>query len=322
MTVSRVINNSPSVSPETRGRVQAIIEEMGYKLNVLAQNLSKGMGLEIGGVITGIEQVFSRYYFMEIIRNLEKVLDQEGHSLFIFNVVETRHREKVEKKLKVISDYYHSKVLKGVIVLGPPEHDERIKYLSENGVKGIAIGGKLTDPNFGYVDVDNYESAKKLILHILGCGHKHIAIINGPHYLTAAQEREAAFCETIKQHGLKVKKEYVTNGGFLKEGGREAARQLLRLKNPPTAIFAANDDMALGAYEAIYERGLKIPQDISIAGFDNIDKAAEVSPPLTTVAQPYSMIGELTGRHFIQQDFQVKTELPGLLIERSSFTSI
>lgn len=318
MTVSRVINDSSRVHKRTRERVHDIIREVGYTRNIFAHSLSKGSFLDVVGVITGIENVFSKYYFMEMMRVLEKGLDKYNHSLFLFNVVEMEKQHLVDRRLRVICDQYHSRAIKGVVVLGPPEKDERLNYLSENGVKGIAVGGRFRDENFGYIDVDNAEGVRMMVNHLASKGYNRVSVINGPLYLSSAVERENAFVLAMKENGLSIREEYIRYGGFNTESGKIEAEKIINCPERPDVIFAMNDDMAVGAYEAIQEANLRIPEDIAVVGFDDIDAASSMNPSLTTIAQPYKQIGNIVANAFEAQDFDMELKVPPILVERKS----
>ena len=322
-TVSRVINNFKNIDPQTREKVLNILKKRNYNVNRLAKHLSQGKGLDVIGVIGGIYDLLGRYYYVEFIRQMEKYLEEKDHALFIFNVIGDQKSEQFRKKIDVLCDYYHSRIVKGYIMLAPIENDLKIEYLSKKGVKGIAIGSRLDDENFGYVDVDSKEGAKKIVTYLIDRGHQKIALINGYLGLSSAKEREAAFYEVMKQYKLPIRKEYVTCGFYSREGGRDAAHKLLTLKDPPTAIFAANDDMAVGVYEAAQTLNLKIPEDISLVGFDNnLEVLAGRKPLLTTMGQPYAMMGEMAAFYLEREEFSVKSILSPVLIERDSVKNI
>ena len=202
-----------------------------------------------------------------------------------------------------------------------PEKDERLSFLSGNGVKGIAVGSKFKNENFGYIDVNNTEGVGIMVNYLVKKGHSKIAVINGPAYLTSAQEREQAFYAAMLGHGLKLPKEYVVSGGFNVESGRIAARKIFSCKEWPTAIFAMNDDMAKGVYEEAKVLGIRIPEDISVVGFDDLDFAKDLKPGLTTIGQPFSAIGSIVARRFETQDFDIEAEVSPVLVERNSVCS-
>jgi LacI family transcriptional regulator len=322
MTVSRVINNSSAVKEDTRARILKIIEREGYQPNVLARTLSSGVSLDVVGVITGIENVFSTYYFMELMRQLETQLDRYDHSVFLFNVIETENTERIEKKLKIICDQYHAHALKGVIVIGPPEKDARLEFLSAQGVRGIVIGSSLVNAHFGSVDVDNAAGTRMLVEYVFSRGHRRIAAIHGPDYLLSARERRQAFYEALNGCGLKIKPAYEGVGGFNRRGGYLAARDILTQAERPSVIICANDDMALGAYEACAESGVHVPSDISIVGFDNTDGAATAEPQLTTIGQPFHQIATIVSKAFSSHEFTIQKKVPPVLVERSSVARV
>lgn len=318
MTVSRVINNSQAVKDETRKRILEIIAAEGYQPNILARTLSSGVSLDVVGVISGIENVFSTYYFMELMRQLETHLDAYDHSVFLFNVIETDERERIEKKLKIICDQYYAHALKGVIVLGPPEKDARLDFLAEHGVTGLVIGSTASSGNFGSVDIDNTAGMRMLMDSVLACGHRRIGAIHGPDYLSSARERQAAVYAVLKERGLRLDPAWEGCGGFNRRGGYLAARDILSRDTRPSVIVCANDDMAFGVYDVCAELGVRIPADISVVGFDNTDMSSQVNPQLTTIGQPFHQIAEIVSHACAAHSFLIKEKVQPVLIERSS----
>ena len=142
MTVSRVINNFPYVKEETRKKINKIIKKYNYNVNLTAQNLAKGTSLNLFCLLTGIENLFDTFYFIQIIREVEKHLNKKNHMLFITNILNMPDVSYFNEKLEIISNLFHSKIIKGVIILGAAINDDRINYLSEKNVKGIIIGSK------------------------------------------------------------------------------------------------------------------------------------------------------------------------------------
>ncbi len=316
-TVSRVLNNSPYVNANTREKIKSIIEEENYTVNVFAQNLRKGKSFNLIGLITNINNLFSKYYFTSIIQSIENYLENQGHTLFIINLLDTDNAN-IQRKIELLSNFYYSKLIKGFIVLAPAMDDKRVECLSRNNVKGVIIGSKSKSKNFGYVDVNNTDGVKKIIKHIIDKGHRDIAIINGPADLSSAIERRDAFYKIMSRYNFSIPEEYIVDGGYIREGGRAAAEKLFSLNKPPTAIFAANDDMAMGVYDAAKLFGLNIPRDIAVAGFDNIAEADAVAPSLTTIGQPFELMAEIAAQCLIKNNFNVAIELPATLIIRGS----
>ncbi len=316
-TVTRVINNMPHVKEKIRKKVRSIIEKYDYNVNMVAKSLSKGKGFDLVGLITNIDNLFGRFYFTQIIQGVEMYLEKNGYSLVIINLLD-QINEGLEKKINIFSGFYYSHLVKGYIVLAPAADDPRVERLGKNHVNGIVIGSKSKDAHFGNIDIDNKKGVYKLIDEMVRKGHRKIAIIKGPKHLTSAIEREAGFRDRMKYHKIAVKSSYVVCGDYTRNGGQIAANILFSLKEPPTAVFAANDDMACGVYDEAQKRGLIIPDDIAVGGFDDIDLASQLNPPLTTLAQPLKLMGERAAECLIQKRWDSKILLPAVLMKRKS----
>ena len=318
MTVSRVINKSSNVRAETKERIERIIDEQGYQRNLLAGSLSKGVALDVVAIITGIENIFGKYYFTELIKQIEEALDEYGFSVYIYNVLETENKEVIEKKLKIISDSYYSKMIKGAIVLAPPIGDMRIEYLSKHNVKGVVVGSDYADENFSCINIDDKKSVINIVDYLVSLGHKEIAMLTGPSYMDSAIMREKAFILAMKKNNLPIRNEFIKCGSYNRCGGKLAALELLSYKKRPSAIFASNDDMALGVYDALKELGLEIVHDVSVVGFDDIYEARELKPALTTIAQPYKKYANLIAEIFYKGEYMKCSNLEANFIKRDS----
>ncbi len=316
-TVSRVLNDSPYVNEDTRKRIKNIIQKRKYNVNILAKNLAKGQSVNLVGLITNIEDLFGKCYFTKIIQSIEKHLELNDHSLFIINLLDSINTD-IRSKLDTISGFYHSNLIKGFIILAPAVDDKRVEFLSENNVKGIVIGSKTNAKNFGSIDVNNKKGVYQMVSYMIKKGHKKIAIINGPGHLSSAKERGEAFLKIMKDHNIPINEKYIVNGTYTREGGIRAAKEILSLKNRPSAIFAANDDMAQGVYDVAESYGFSIPGDIAVGGFDDIDISTDLKPSLTTISQPFSEIGAFVADCMIKQKDNIKIEMPVTLIKRDS----
>lgn len=323
MTVSRVINNFPYIKNETRKKVQKIINKHNYNINYTAKNLASGKSLDLICILTGIQQVLDSPYFVKIIKAIEESLNAKEHVLFLTNIVDFDDEKQKFERLEMLKNLHLSRIIKGFVILGPTVGDYHLKYLSDNGAKGMIIGGKWTMNNFGYVDINNKECVKIVMDHLIKNGHKKIALITGPvDYTTAAKEREEAYYSVLSDNNIKIRKDYIYYGDFSKESGVKALRKFLRLKDSPTAIFASNDDMALGVYEEAKNQKIKIPKDLSVCGFDDIEEASKADPPLTTISQPFFQFGDYSADAIVNQNFNTKIEVIGKLEKRGSVGKI
>ena len=280
MTASRAINNRSGVSRETRDHVLKVAADLGYVVNRAAQKLSGGRSHIIGVIATDLEN----QYTSALIASTSEAAWEAGYETLIYSHVEREKRPSgsVMQLLRQISD--------GVIAVLPLEFG----YLGELAsihIPVITVDHRGEHAEFPSVATDCYEGARTAVRHLIDLGHRRIAYIAGDERLASARDRRRAYIETMAQHGLGFDSSLIVAGDFTQNRGFEATTELLSLANPPTAIFAANDLSAFGAIAAIREAGWRVPDDISVVGFDDIPAAAQFFPALTTVRQPLHQIG-------------------------------
>ena len=285
-TVSRVINDHPSVSDETRKRVLQAIEECGYRPHAVARSLATRKTNILAIVVPeSVTKLFTDPYFPLMLRGATEACNRRGYqlilSLFTVSMDSKRLRDSVLR----------SGYIEGVISANASLDDELIPSLLKEGLPFITIG-RHPDPRVGYVDVDNAGGARMATEYLLRLGHRRIAVITGPGDMTPAQDRLAGFQAALAPYRVDLPDEWIVEGDFTETGGRRAMEQLLVHK--PTAVFVSSDSMAIGAVRAIKEEGLRVPGDISVIGFDDIPSAETAEPALTTVRQPIESLGEMT----------------------------
>jgi len=289
MTVSRVINGKANVRPATRERIQRAITKVKYRPNVGARRLSGGRTYQflmiynnpnvgwIGEFLVGT---------MHACRNIGYHLLIEGVGDFEGEATETP----IDYK-EVASILDHSRV-DGVILPPPICFDRRVlDIVRDHAIPCVRVAGTAMRDFHLRVSVDNFAAAYEIANHLISLGHEKIAIIKGPEEYVASALRYEGFAASIRDHGLKIPSTYIRTGRFDVESGNEAARELLRLENRPTAIFASNDEMAAGVLAAAQEQRLHVPNELSVAGFDDAHIALSVWPPLTTIRQPLREMG-------------------------------
>jgi len=284
-TVSRVINNHPNVSATTRARVKAAIEKCGYRPHAVARSLATNRTNILGMVIPeAVTKLFTDPYFPLMLRGATEACNRNGYqlilSLFTASVDPATMHDRV-----VRSGY-----LDGVLVANVSLDDGLIPSLLVDGIPFITIGRHPED-RVNYVDVDNVGGARMAVEHLIRLGHKRIGTITGPLDMTPGQDRLDGFRNVMNAHRLPVTEGLVAEGDFTEAGGRAAMVRLLR--EAPTAVFAASDSMAIGAIKAIRAADLRVPEDISVIGFDDVPSAVTIEPELTTVRQPIERAGQL-----------------------------
>lgn len=280
MTASRAINNRSGVSGETRQHVLKVAADLGYVVNRAAQKLSGGRSHIIGVIATGLETEFTG----SLLAAISEAAWQAGYETLVYFHVDREKRPSggVMQMLRQISD--------GVISVLPLEFGYLGEIASIN-IPVITIDHRGEHAEFPSIATDCYAGARAAIRHLIDLGHRRIAYIAGDERLASARDRHHAYVDTIAQHGLDNDPELVVAGDFTQNCGFVGMQRLLALAAPPSAVFCANDVTAFGAVAAIREAGLRVPDDVSVIGFDDIPSAAQFYPPLTTVRQPLQQIG-------------------------------
>lgn len=280
MTASRAINNRSGVSGKTREHVLRVAAELGYVVNRAAQKLSGGRSHIVGIIAADLENPF----ISAVVTGASQAAWSAGYEALVYSQAnrEKRPPGSVMQLLRQISD--------GIIAVLPLEYGY-LGDLAAINIPVITIDHRGKHAEFPSIATDSYEGGRIAVRHLAELGHERIAFIAGDERLASAKDRRRAYMETMAQLGLKRDPALIVSGDFIQMGGFVATQKLLALKRPPTAIFAANDMSAFGAIAAIREVGLKIPEDISVIGFDDIPAAAQVYPALTTIRQPIHQMG-------------------------------
>ncbi len=282
MTVSRVLNNLSIVKTATREKVLSSVEHLNYSPNQAARNLAGGRSTRIC-LLYGNP---SSAYLGELLIGALEAVGAYGYQLIVNRVPEDISPEVLRKDLYKTWDG---------LIISPPMSDVKgiRRLLNEEKFPTVYLGSFVDKARAHEMGIDDYQASIDMIEFLVGLGHKRIGFIQGhPNHRISAR-RLAGVEEGLKRAGLPTGGSLVVPGFFTYRSGMEAGLQLLKEKNPPTAIFAANDDMAAGVLAAASEMGLKVPRDVSVVGFDDSPIATTVWPNLTTIRQPLS---ELAGR--------------------------
>ncbi len=279
-TVSRVVNNSPhKVNPKTRKKVLEAIRELDYRPNALATGLHKKKTMTIGIIIPDI----SNPYYAEIVRGIQDMADRHGYAIILLNT--DRNRDRIIKHIYFLRE----KSADGIIFSGGVIAGERVlSSLKDLRDRVVVIGRHRVD--FPAVLIDNVGGAIKATRYLIELGHRRIGFIGGPDQSISARDRLSGYRNAMTQSRFPVEKGLVRKGDFTPKSGYLSSRDLF-LKEKPTAIFAANDQMAFGAVRAVEEMGLDVPGEVSVVGFDNIPFSSYSTPPLTTIDIPKYQIG-------------------------------
>ena len=281
MTVSRVINNSGYISQETRRRVEEAIAELGYVPNALARSLRFKQTKTIALVLTDITNPF----FTTVARGVEDVASEQGFSVMFCNTDESPNEE--ANYLNVLVQ----KQVDGVLLVPARCSVDSVAFLQERSVPFVILDRHIDGVNVDTVRCDSEQGAYELMRHLLDLGHERIAILSGSLEVSTSADRVAGYRRAFAEAGLAHDPDLVFYGSFTQESGYRATQQALALTPKPTAIFAANNFIAVGALRVIREMGLRVPEDISVVTIDDPLASLVIEPFLTVVAQPAYQMG-------------------------------
>ncbi|WP_114240867.1 LacI family DNA-binding transcriptional regulator [Dyella sp. C9] len=305
-TVSRVLNEESSVKESTRQRVLAAMESMNYRPSPAARGLAGSRSFLVAMLYDNNNNPASTY-LAEIQDGVLDACDAHRYSMMV-SPVRMRDKDFTRRVDALVSDHH----VDGV-VLTPPLTDSAplLQRLKEHGVPHASISPVQHKGTIG-VCMDEQQAARALVEHLVALGHRRIAHIVGIADHGASRWRLAGYKDALAGAGIPLDPDYVVQGEFTFGSGVIAARQLFALPALPTAIFAANDDMAAGVMWAANERGLKVPRDLSVCGFDDTPMAVQLWPPLTTVRQPSREMGKLAALQLMDL---LRGRGPGLLVQ-------
>ncbi len=301
-TVSRVLNGYEHVSPAKRERVTDAMEQLGYTVNLQARSLAGGRM----GIIGMLVHDLSNPYAAQIVQGVDASLQQVEYELALY----TTHLR--SSKEVTFANMLAQGSVDGLIVSLPLIPEAYLRKLSERGFPYVVITDLKEFDDFSpAVGITNWQGAYDGTRYLLELGHRRIGLVGGAATMRSASERFDAYQTALADFGVPFDPDLVQRGDYVPERGFEAANLLLDLPAPPTAIFATNDSSAQGVYNAVMTRGLRIPDDISILGFDDIPLASYLHPPLTTVRQPMIDLSRTAVEILVRQ-----IEQPGLPIEQ------
>lgn len=286
-TVSRVVNNNPNVKPQTRKKVFEAIERLGYRPNAVARGLASKKTTTVGVVIPDI----SNSIFSEVARGIEDIAN-----MYHYNIILSNADKKKEKEIRVINTLLEKQV-DGLLFMGGAITEEHIQAFKTSSVPVVLCATADEQRTIPSVDIDHEKAAFDAVNVLLENGHRDIAMISGTLQDPAnGFARYQGYKKALEAANIPLREELVRIGNYRYESGLEVTKYFLELDNRPTAIFAATDEMAIGAIHTLQDNGLKVPEDMSVISVDNIRMASMVRPLLTTVAQPMYDIGAVAMR--------------------------
>lgn len=299
-TVSRILNGTAAVADDKRQAVEEAIARLGFVPNPVARGLAGGRTLSVGVVTQAIDSPF----YGVALRGIEDTLDKAGYSpLFV-----SGHWNAVEEARCI--DMLRARRVDGIIVLDGRLADSALRACAR-ALPLVVTGRKLKAANLFAMQFNNFEGARLATEHLLALGHQRIAFIAGDAGHPDALERERGYRAALEAAGRPFDPALMVPGLFHEEGGLAAIERLLEARQRFTAIFAANDQMAVGACLTLHRQGMRVPQDMSVVGFDDLLASRHTLPPLTTVHQPAYEMGQLAAQAMLQM---LQGERPSVVV--------
>jgi DNA-binding LacI/PurR family transcriptional regulator len=285
-TVSRALRGLPDVAAPTRERVVVAARDLDYVASPYAARLASGRTHSVGVVVPFV----TRWFFTQVVAGAERVLREAGYDLLLYNLGGQAGRERFFGRMPV------RKRVDGLLVLCTPLAEAEIEAVRALRLPVAVVGA--VQPGFDSVRIDDMAGARLAVNHLVDLGHRRIGLISGSSdeamHANATIDRRRGYWKALREAHLRLDPELEVPGHFTPDGGRAAMEWLLGLPDPPTAVFAASDEMAYGAMRAIRAAGLTVGQDVSVVGFDDHEMSDLLE--LTTVAQPVVRQGELAAR--------------------------
>lgn len=315
-TVSRVINRSPLLNQATREKVEAVIAQLGYVPNPQARALALRRNFVLG-------MIYDNPNAQMVLNFQEGVLDTIRDSEFalVIHPVDRHHPALFEQ----MRNFIEQQRLYGVMVLPPlSENDAFFALLDELGCNYVRMCSATLDDPAHLVQSNDREAVREAVEYLIAQGHTRIALVEGPQGFRSALERREGWREAMAAHGLPCDDSLIARGSYTFETGKAAGAALLDQAQPPTAIFASNDVMAAGVVHIARERGLDVPADLSVVGFDDTAIAATIWPPLTTVRWPIRTMARSAARKLIEPESAAKEQslFPTELVPRASVSPL
>jgi LacI family transcriptional regulator len=280
-TVSRALSGYEFVKPSTREKVLQAAEKLGYVPNQQARSLAGGRSNLIGVLVPAL----SNSYISEILRGIDEELANSDYNLILY----TTHRHHGKESTYVAT--IMNGAAEGLLLVVPLISTSYLDALRQQDFPYVLIDQSDETEKSLVVSGTNWQGAYQATEYLIELGHRRIGFVSGLAGLNSATERLKGYTAALRDHGIPLRHELIVEGNFRESGGYAAAQKLLALAETPTAIFAANDMSAFGVIEAVRQRGWRIPEDISVIGFDDVPQASNVYPKLTTVHQPLAQMG-------------------------------
>ncbi|WP_246120464.1 LacI family DNA-binding transcriptional regulator [Cohnella terricola] len=284
-TVSRVLNGERYVKDDLKIRVQRAIDELGYSPSHIARSLVRRKTNLIGVIVPDVTSSF----YSTILSTIEKTASLNDYNLLVCNIIED-----TDKELKYLQVFQQMRV-DGIIIMHEKLNEEIRELINKFSIPIIFSSVKPADQKFMSVIIDDYAAAYDATRHLIELGHTRIGFIGGDmRDITSGQNRYAGYIRALEDSGIEVPESYIRFGDYKTQSGYELMKEMLASEPYPTAVFAVSDDMAVGAMNCIHDHGLKVPEDLSVIGFDGSQLTEQVRPRLTSMQQPILEMGKVT----------------------------
>ncbi|WP_249872029.1 catabolite control protein A [Oceanobacillus saliphilus] len=285
-TVSRVVNGNPNVKPTTRKKVLATIERLGYRPNAVARGLASKKTTTVGAIIPDISNIF----FSELARGIEDIA-----TMYKYNIILSSSDQNKDKELQLINTMLEKQV-DGILFMGGNITDEHIHQFKTSSVPIVLASTYDPTDTIPTVNIDYELAAFEATMHLIEKGHKHPALVASKTESSVNALKYNGYIRALKESNIDINEDYIFKGAYDYRTGLEAVEKLFALDDKPTAVFVTYDEIALGVIHGVQDRGLKVPEDLEVFGFDNTRLATMVRPTLTTIVQPTYDIGAVAMR--------------------------
>ncbi|MFC0213410.1 LacI family DNA-binding transcriptional regulator [Paenibacillus chartarius] len=317
-TVSRVISGHPRISPSTSSKVKEIMEEMGYHPNVMAKSLVSKTTNTVGIVLPRpAEELFQNMFFPEVIRGIVTQSTRSKYDLMITTGINER------EELEAVTRLVKGRRVDGILLLHSRRQDPIIQFLRDQNFPFVLVGRSEDYADILSVDNNNRLASYDATRHLIAQGHKRIGFVSGPPNLIVSQDRLDGYREALAEAGLESHPSWIVEGEFLQESGYRAMSFFMNLPERPTALVVIDDIVAFGVLRGLTELGYKVPVDLSLVGFNNIQMAELSTPPLSSVDISIYQLGYTASQLLIRRikgeiETQTNMVIPHRLIVRES----
>lgn len=290
-TVSRVLNGEKYVREELKNRVNQAIQDLGYAPSQIARSLVRNKTNLLGVIVPDLTSSF----YSTILSSIEQTAASNEYNLLVCNI-----SEDIDKEFKYLNIFKEMRV-EGIIIMHEKINEEIRWFINKLDVPVIFSSVKPMDQSFISVIIDDYTAAYDATQYLIGLGHEQIGFIGGDmRDITSGQNRYSGYRNALSDHGIKIIHEHIRFGDYKVRSGYDLMGELLRYDSVPTAVFAVSDDMAIGAVNCIIDHGLRVPEDISVMGFDGSQLTELVRPRITSMEQPIHHMGKVTVEMLLQ----------------------